>query len=125
MDAEKFVQNVQYYCTLRGTTPTAAGKESGAGKDLVSRIKHSGVMPSVEKVQLLAAYLGVTTSDLLGEIREVNEKEPAAPKDSGPSPEDTQLMALLRQISPEGKQMLIAQMQGLLRSQEPSPDSQN
>ena len=71
MDKEIFVQNVKKYCSLRGIKPTVACHESGAGRSLIANLKN-GSLPSVEKVQMLAAYLGVTTSELLGE-----EKEPA------------------------------------------------
>lgn len=67
MDVLKIVENIQRICKERGTTPTVAGKESGAGKDLVSAMKRRGVLPSIEKMRLLADYLGVTTSELLGE----------------------------------------------------------
>lgn len=67
MDVVKIVENIQRVCKERGTNPTAAGKESGAGKDLVTNMKRRGVLPSIEKMGLLADYLGVTTSELLGE----------------------------------------------------------
>lgn len=67
MNKEIFVQNVKTYCTLRGTKPTVACRESGAGQNLISQLITRGSVPSVEKVQLLAQYLGVTTSQLLGE----------------------------------------------------------
>ena len=67
MDALKIVENIQMICKEHGTNPTAAGKESGAGKDLVTNMKRRGVLPSIEKIRLLADYLGVTTSELLGE----------------------------------------------------------
>ena len=67
MDKQLFVQNVKRYCKLKGVKPTIACLESGAGKSLLSQIETRGSTPSVERVQLLAAYLGVTTSDLLGE----------------------------------------------------------
>lgn len=67
MDKEIFVQNVKHFCDLRGVKPTIACKESGAGKDLINQIETRGSIPSVEKVQMLADYLGVTTSELLGE----------------------------------------------------------
>jgi len=54
------------YCQLRGVKPTVAGRESGAGPNFVNNVE-AGSIPSVEKVQLLAQYLGVTTSQLLGE----------------------------------------------------------
>ena len=77
MDKERFVQNVKKYCAIKGVAPTVACRESGAGKSLMSQVAQ-GIVPSVAKVQLLAQYLGVTTSDLLGE----------AQKSSPPSEED-------------------------------------
>ena len=67
MDVMQIVENIQYYCDKKGVTPTVAGKESSAGKELVTNMKRQGTMPSVEKIRLLANYLGVTTSELLGE----------------------------------------------------------
>ena len=66
MDVVKFVQNVKYYCERKNVKPTVACRESGAGERLLENTKR-GSIPSVEKAQLLAQYLGVTTSELLGE----------------------------------------------------------
>ena len=82
MDKEIFVQNIKKYCDLKGIKPTVACRESGAGKDLINQIETKGSVPSVEKVQMLADYLGVTTSELLG------ESLPA-----GPAAEKAQLQA--------------------------------
>lgn len=82
MDIEKVVENIQRICKERDTTPTVAGRESGAGKSLVTQLKTQGIIPSVEKMSLLASYLGVTTSELLGEKKEpapVSEGEPLYP----------------------------------------------
>lgn len=67
LDVAKIVENIQRVCQERGITPTMAGRESGAGKDLVANMRRKGTQPSVEKIRLLADYLGVTTSELLGE----------------------------------------------------------
>lgn len=67
LDKEKFVQNIKKYCAIRGIRPTVACRESGVGTSFINNIEGRGQTPSVEKVQQLAAYLGVTTSDLLGE----------------------------------------------------------
>lgn len=67
MDKEKFVQNVKYYCAKKGVKPTVALEESGAGKNLLGQLTGRGSYPSIERVQLLAQYLGCTVSDLLGE----------------------------------------------------------
>ena len=67
MDKQLLVQNVKMYCQLRGVKPTVACRESGVGTSFINNIEARGQVPSVEKVQLLAQYLGVTTSELLGE----------------------------------------------------------
>ena len=68
MDKERFVQNVKKLCLMKNIKPTNACKESGVGSSFLSDIQR-GQTPSVAKVQLLAQYLGVTTSDLLGEAQ--------------------------------------------------------
>ena len=66
MDKEIFVQNIKIFCARKGTRATAACQEAGVGASFVSDLNR-GRVPSVAKVQQLAAYLGVTTSELLGE----------------------------------------------------------
>jgi len=67
LDRELFVQNIERYCALAGIKPTNACKDSGVGSSFLTDIKR-GQTPSVGKVQQLAQYLGVTTSELLGEV---------------------------------------------------------
>lgn len=67
MDKSLFVENVKFYCKKNNVKPTNACRDSGAGASLISNIETRGQTPSVDKVQKLAAYLGVTTSALLGE----------------------------------------------------------
>lgn len=58
-----------------------ACRESGVGTSFINNIE-KGSAPSVDKVQKLSAYLGVTTSELLGEEKEpapVSEGEPLYP----------------------------------------------
>lgn len=66
MDKEILVQNIKRFCDQRGVKPTTACRESGVGTSFISDINR-GQTPSVTKVQMLATYLGVTTSELLGE----------------------------------------------------------
>lgn len=71
------MQNVKVYCQIKGVKPTIACMESGAGKNLLSQIERHGTIPSIEKVQLLAQYLGVTVSQLLGEdASEISQGQP-------------------------------------------------
>lgn len=66
MDKEFLVQNIKRLCALKGVKPTVACRESGVGTSFVNDIER-GRIPSVEKIQMLAQYLGVSTSELLGE----------------------------------------------------------
>ena len=67
MDLEILVQNIKRLCALKGVKPTVACRESGVGTSFINNIEVRGSVPSVEKMQMLAQYLGVTTSELLGE----------------------------------------------------------
>lgn len=90
METELFVQNVKKYCALKGVKPTNACAESGAGKSLMSDITNRGRIPSVERIQLLAQYLGCTVSDLLGEKAT-----------SSPPFEDDELLQKISALAPE------------------------
>lgn len=69
MDRELLLQNIIRYCTKADVFPTQACVEAGVGKSFISDIKR-GRTPGLEKFVALAAYLGVTTSDLVGDARE-------------------------------------------------------
>ncbi len=100
MDAIVFVQNVKSLCAKKGVKPTVACRESGVGASFISDINR-GQTPSVAKVQLLADYLGVTTSELLGET-----KKPTV-QDDGLTDAEQALMDLFRQLTPEQQDMVI------------------
>lgn len=106
MDIEVFVQNVKYYCALKGVKPTVACEESGAGKNLLSQMSHRRSLPTIGRVQLLAQYLGCTVSDLLGEKDDGNAKA-AAPKSSGLSEE---FARIFDGLTPENQNKIIAEM---------------
>ena len=99
-----FVENIKKYCELKGIKPTVACRESGVGASFVSDINR-GQTPSVAKVQLLANYLGITTSELLGE-----KMEPTV-GDDGLSDGEQALLNLFRQLTPEQQDMVIRMVQ--------------
>ena len=103
MDAMVFVENIKKYCELKGIKPTVACRESGVGASFVSDINR-GQTPSVAKVQLLANYLGITTSELLGE-----KIEPTV-GDDGLSDGEQALLNLFR-LTPEQQDMVIRMVQ--------------
>ena len=104
MNVDVFVQNVKSLCKAQGTTPSAASEASGAGRNFMDNIK-KGSIPSVAKVQMLAEYLGVTVSDLLGE-----KKEPTV-QDDGLSEGERALMTLFRQLTPDQQAMVLRMVQ--------------
>ena len=98
MDKEKFVQNIKKYCSVKGVKPTVACRESGVGSSFINNIESRGQVPSVEKVQLLAQYLGVTVSELLGEDASEISQGPAQPY----------LVMRYNQLSQEGQEKVMA-----------------
>jgi len=105
LNVNVFVQNIKLFCKNKGIKPTIACEQSGAGKNLLNHIESRGSIPSVEKVQLLANYLGVTTSELLGET-----KEPTV-QDDGLTDGEQALLNLFRQLTPEQQEMVIRMVQ--------------
>lgn len=109
MDKQILVQNIKKYCAIRGVKPTIACTESGAGKDIINQLEKRGSIPSVERVQLLAQYLGVTTSELLGE-----EKKPTPEYGSGQDEEEQEVIRLWSQLTQAQKKLLLAWLQTAL-----------
>lgn len=118
MDKELFVKNVEKICGEKGIKPTVACVESGAGRNFLVQIKGRGSVPSVEKVQLLAQYLGCTVSDLLGEQPPKNAKA-AAPEGNGLSEE---FARIFQGLTPENQNKIISEMLRRQREQESPSD---
>lgn len=62
-----FMQNVKRLLNERNISYSRAGRESGAGIDFVRNMERKHSWPSIEKVALMADYLGITVGELLGE----------------------------------------------------------
>lgn len=102
MDRELLIMNIQHYCKLRGEYPTRACEAAGVGKSFISSIRR-GQTPSVASVAALAAYLGVTTSEILGERTNPDGHTDAARID----PLDGEIMQLLHSADPQTKRAII------------------
>lgn len=116
MDKAVFVQNIKYYCKIKGVKPTVACRESGVSSSFITNIESKGRVPSVERVQMLAHYLGVTVSELLGE-----------PPPGGPPPEplaadERQLVQDYRELSPQGQEYIRQTMHLAVQTYKKSPD---
>lgn len=99
MDKEILISNIQSYCDRLGIRPTVACQNAGVGKSFISHIR-DGQTPSVAKVADLAAYLGVSVSDLVGDA-----KTPA---------ELTPLAAAWAELNEEGRERLVAYAEDLV-----------
>lgn len=117
MDIDKIVNNIQKCCAAHGVKPTVACRESGVGKDYLTNLKKGRTKSiTIEKLRLLAEYLGVTTSDLLGEKKEgpdaVSDAEAAL---------DQRFASLIRGLSPSELDVVYAFIQNLLSLREQPP----
>ena len=99
MNNDAFVQKVKMLCLEKGLKPTNVCNECGVGGSFLPDIKR-GRSPSVDKVQMLAAYLGVTTSELLG------EEKPAHVVEGTPEGLD-ELGRIYRSINGESREKLL------------------
>lgn len=119
MDAEIFVQNIKKCCQLKGIKPTVACRESGVGSSFINNIEARGSIPSVEKAQMLADYLGVTTSELLGEVPmgaySKSEVE-ITQADIKPSKAEQTLLHSFRQMNADGQERVVEYSSALLAS---------
>lgn len=99
MDKELLIFNIRKYCAARNIKPTIACTAAGVGRSYVSGISR-GQTPSVASVMDLAAFLNVSTSDLVGDAR--------TPADLAP------LADAWEQLNEEGRERLVAYAEDLV-----------
>ena len=99
MNKQLLITNIQYYCDKVGIKPTVAFVCAGVGKNFLSNMKR-GQTPSVAAVADLAVYLGVSTSDLIGDAKTPAELAPLA--------------AAWAELNEEGRERLIAYAEDLV-----------
>lgn len=95
------ISNIRKYCAARNVKPTVACYGAGVGKSFLSDLAR-GRTPSVAAVADLAAYLGVSTSDLVGDAQ--------TPADLAP------LSAAWAELNEEGRERLIQYAEDLVAS---------
>lgn len=101
MNNETLIFNIQKFCEARDTKPTPAAIAAGIGRTFFADLNR-GKTPSVAKVAALAAYLGVSTSDLVGDAQ--------TPADLVP------LSGAWAELNEEGRARLIAYAEDLVCS---------
>ena len=103
MDKDLLITNIEKCCAAVGMKPTPACNAAGVGSSFLVDIKR-GRTPSISPVAQLAAYLGVSTSDLVG------DKHPEA--DEG----EARLLGLYDELNDEGRERLIEYAEDLTAS---------
>ena len=106
MNPEIFVQNIKRLCKAKGVKPTVACREAGVGNAFIGDILRRGSMPGIDRVEKLAAYLGCTVSELIGET--VPDREPL-PED----PVIAEIMARVEDLTPDQQRLYLAQLRAL------------
>ena len=100
MDNTTLMSNILNYCAAAEKKPTVACTEAGVGKSFISTLRN-GVSPSMAKVVDLAAYLGVSCSDLVGDAQTPAELAPLA--------------AAWAELNDEGRARLVEYAEDLVR----------
>lgn len=77
MNNETLIFNIERYCEKREIKPTPAAIAAGIGRTFISDLRR-GKVPSVAKVADLASFLGVSTSDLVGDAKTPADLAPLA-----------------------------------------------
>ena len=108
MENFAIIENFLHLCDLRNEKPIPACINAGIGKEFFTHLK-KGHAPSVQKVQMLAQYFGVTTSELIGEIpigHFAGVGNMASTTSTGPpglTPEELELLAAYRRADEDDK----------------------
>lgn len=111
MNPEIFVQNIKNFCRLKGEAPTTACKNAGVGTSFIRDIEARGQTPSVDRVEKLAAYLGCTVSELIGE--QPPGREAPEPVTAPEDPLIREIMARVHDLTPDQKRLYLAQLRAL------------
>ena len=101
MDKEALIANIYKFADKNKERATAACIAAGCGKSFISDLRR-GQTPSVSKVFDLAAHLGVSVSDLVGDA--------ATPAELAP------LAAAWAELNDEGRARLVAYAEDLCAS---------
>ena len=98
------VKRIDALCKQRNTTLTAVERECGLAVSSIR--KWDDHSPSLVKVVAVADALGVSVSDLIDE----QEKKPTPVSEGGLDEQDRQLVELMKKLSADQKEFLLAQL---------------
>lgn len=106
--APKFGQRMAAFRVAKGLSQRELGEALGMTRDRVVYYERSARNPSIEVVQQIAEFFGVTVGEMLNDTTKARSKP-------GPPSQFAQLAERLEQL-PRAKQKLVAEMlEGVLR----------
>lgn len=89
------VEEIKSLCSKKGISISALEREIGLGKNSIAKWDDS--RPSIDKVQAVASYFGMTVSELIGE----EQKNPATVSGDGKSEAILEVISLLTSLPPD------------------------
>lgn len=104
-DIQILVNRISELCVTTNVSVNKMLSECGLSKSIMDNLK-KGSVPSVEKLLKIAEYFNVSTDYLLGK-----ESSPTSSADM--SPDDKELMDMIKSLSPEKKEMFLKFLKSL------------
>lgn len=98
------VDRIRRLCKEQGKSLFSLEQECGFGNGVINKWDKNA--PSITKVIAVANALGVSVSDLIGE----HKKTPTPVSEDGLDEQDRQLVGLMKKLSVDQKQFLLAQL---------------
>ena len=90
-----FYDKFEALCVKKGVTPNKACLDMGLSRSVAAKWKNTGNNPRSDVLTKVAAYFGVTTSEILGED---TKKDPAP---DGAEPKTNEFINLYASLNPE------------------------
>lgn len=108
MFKDRFMQTIQ----TKQITAYKVAKDTGISQGLMNEYKNGIKLPTVQNLVKIADYLNVSVDYLLGTSEEIGAKKAPTENDERDELVDA-IMTIVKQLSPEQKEMLLAQLRGL------------
>lgn len=109
-----FASNLKRYMDMHGKSRKDVSLAIGVSYYTLTDWVNGKKFPRMDKVERLANYFGILKSDLI----EGRQEKTVTIESDGLDELDMRLVSLVKQLSEQEKQMLVAQMEALIRLKE-------
>lgn len=108
MNVQMLIENIEFLSLQKGVNKTTAMQECGAGRSFVSNLSKKSA-PSIEKIEQIADYFGVSIDCLLG--RQVANNSQSYTDTGEISQDENKLLACFAALNDEGKEKAIERLE--------------